>query len=366
MQHKTALHSVPYLPALTGVRALAAFWVLLYHVHPALHDFFGMAGPVMSVINSGFQGVDLFFVLSGFIIAHHYAHVLRPFHARSYARYLWARIARIYPLHIVMLLTVLAMVKLAPYFGFTINRGTDYEWDTFIQNIFLVQAWEFPARVNWNHFAWSISAEWFAYVLAPLFVAVVWFSRARSVQLAVMAVFLCMAPVAFVVLDEPSPSAYALFRITGAFGAGMVAYRLFAEGAATTWNWAAGAWVGLLSVLILALLQDHVAATINFIVVPGAVLFIFALAHQRGRVAAVLGNRFFDYCGRVSFSLYITQFVLLMPLRKIMPHQELINSPAWVQVTYLVGIMAACMATACAGYHVIEEPARHAMRRMVK
>jgi peptidoglycan/LPS O-acetylase OafA/YrhL len=356
----------PYLPALTGVRALAAFWVLLYHLHPALHDFFGYGGPLMSVINSGFQGVDLFFVLSGFIIAHHYAHVLRPFDGRAYGRYLWARVARIYPLHIVMLITVLAMVKLAPLFGFTINRGTDYEWDTFIKNIFLVQAWEFPARLNWNHFAWSISAEWFAYVLAPLFVAVVWGADGRMAQMLVMLLFLVLAPTAFVLLNDPSPNAYALFRIVGAFGAGMVAYRLFAERVGATWNWAVGAWVGLGCVVVLAALQDHAAEYVNFIVVPGAVLFIFALAHQQGRVAAILCNRFFDYAGRVSFSLYMTQFVLLMPLRKILPYQNFLESPTWVQWAYLVGIMTACIGVACVFYHAVEEPARHALRRWVK
>lgn len=168
------MHQSRYLPALTGVRALAAFWVLLYYLHPTLRAYFGDFGFVSAVIMMGYQGVDLFFGLSGFIIAHHYAEKLRVFSWAGYRDYLWARIARVYPLHLVMLMTVLLLVKAAPLFGFTINRGTDYLWSGFFKNLLLVQAWEFPARVNWNHFAWSISAEWFAYLLAPLFVALIW------------------------------------------------------------------------------------------------------------------------------------------------------------------------------------------------
>ena len=354
---------VPYLPALTGVRALAAFWVLLYHLHPALQDYFGADGLVLSFVRSGYQGVDLFFALSGFILAHHYAAALQPFDKKAYGHYLWARVARIYPLHLAMLFTVLTMVKLAPVFGFTINRATDYEWDTFFQNLFLVQAWQFPAQVNWNHFAWSISAEWFAYLLAPLFVAMAWRPQSLYIQLLLLIAFLCIAPVSFVLLEEPRPSAYALMRITGAFGAGMVSYRLFDEGQGARWNWGRGTWGAVAALVLAALLQDKVSGRVDFIVVPAAVLFIFALAHQQGSVAAVLGNRFFEYMGRLSYALYITQFILLMPLRKILPYQAFIDTPFYMQLAYLIGVTAAALFVACAAYHFIEEPARRALRR---
>lgn len=56
------------LPALTGVRFIAAFWVLCYHAVPRT----GLPAPVAAVVDAGYSGVSLFFVLSGFILTHAY------------------------------------------------------------------------------------------------------------------------------------------------------------------------------------------------------------------------------------------------------------------------------------------------------
>lgn len=349
-----------YLPALTGIRALAAFWVLVYHLHPALRAFWGEVPILSPIIMTGYQGVDLFFVLSGFIIAHHYADTLRNFNWQHYRDYLWARIARIYPLHLFMLLTVLGMVKLAPIFGFTINRGTDYLWPDFIRNLFLVQAWQFPAYVNWNHFAWSISAEWFAYLLAPLFVALIWAKQKPIILMLLFILFVSITPLAVILLGDTRPSAYALFRITGAFGAGMVANRLYRE---TTM--AVNAWIALFLLLFAAWIQYSFIWQTDFITVPFSAIVIFALARQQGKLSQVLSTTFSDYCGRISYSLYITQFVVLMPVKKILPFEKLIGQGSLLQLTYLIGICSIAFITAIAGYHLVEEPARKFLRKLI-
>jgi peptidoglycan/LPS O-acetylase OafA/YrhL len=346
-----------YLPALTGVRALAAFWVLLYHLHPALRAYFGDVPFISPVIYMGYQGVDLFFVLSGFVIAHQYADRLRNFSWQKYRDYLWARVARIYPLHLFMLLCVLGLVKLAPFFGFTINRGTDYLWFDFVRNLFLVQSWQFPAYVNWNHFAWSISAEWFAYLLAPLFVLLIWAPKRLWILVLLGVLFLLISPLAVVFLSDARPSAYALFRITGAFGAGMIANRFWREKK-----------IMINEFLIFALLffsagvQYRFISGTDFLTVPFSTLFIYVLAEHRGSISKLLSTKFFSYCGRISFSLYITQFVVLMPIKKILPFEKLIGHSHVVQISYLIGICMLTFLTAIAGYHLIEEPAREYLR----
>jgi peptidoglycan/LPS O-acetylase OafA/YrhL len=346
-----------YLPPLTGLRALAALWVLLLHLNHALTAFFGTIPFFTPVIEEGYQGVDLFFALSGFVIAQGYADRLRQFNWAVYRDYLRARLARIYPLHLLMLLCVLALVKFAPLFGFSINRGNDYSWFDFVRNIFLVQAWQFPVEVNWNQLAWSISAEWFAYLLTPLFVALIW-ARQRRMALLVMAVFfLSIAPMAAAFHIDSRPSAYALFRIIGAFGAGMIANRLFREIRIPL-----NAFLMLVLVFLAAYLQQKMLCGINYMTVPFSVLLIYALAQQRGDLSRLLSTKFFDYCGRVSYSLYITQFVVLMLVKKVFPYEKLIGHPGWQQAGYLFGVCILVFVTAIAGYHVVEQPCRNYLR----
>ena len=82
------------LKPLTTMRFFAAAWVVLYHYWPLL-----VAGEKPALVARGYLGVELFFVLSGFILSHVY---LESFGARtfSYGRFLWARLARIYPVHL--------------------------------------------------------------------------------------------------------------------------------------------------------------------------------------------------------------------------------------------------------------------------
>ena len=56
---------------LTGVRAVAAIWVVLYHMESMLvRSYPDLYFVIKPVVETGYLGVDLFFILSGFIIAY--------------------------------------------------------------------------------------------------------------------------------------------------------------------------------------------------------------------------------------------------------------------------------------------------------
>src|SRR5258705_5569923 len=91
------------IPALTGLRGVAAFWVVLFHME---------WGSSIPIIEKGYLGVDVFFILSGFVLMHVYA----GFETTDfdYVRFIKARIARIYPLHIFALLLLAVLVICFP------------------------------------------------------------------------------------------------------------------------------------------------------------------------------------------------------------------------------------------------------------
>ncbi|UDL91167.1 acyltransferase [Mesorhizobium sp. PAMC28654] len=119
-------------------------------------------------IGSSYLFVDFFFVLSGFVIASSYGNRLNE--PDDVARFALVRLGRIYPLHLVMLLAFAAFETLrlllpqlrgtgaAPFTG-------GFDLNSFVANLFLLQGVGFESQLTWNAPSWSISAEFFAYLL---------------------------------------------------------------------------------------------------------------------------------------------------------------------------------------------------------
>jgi peptidoglycan/LPS O-acetylase OafA/YrhL len=147
---------------LTSLRFFAAFWVVTYHYWPKL----AVTG-TPALVAKGYLGVELFFILSGFILCHVY---LPSFEAQRfrYGEFLWARLARIYPMHLATLVGIGLMGGAALAAGFPVEHNL-LSLAALPANLALVHAWGFAPVVGWNHPSWSISAEWFAYLAFPLF-----------------------------------------------------------------------------------------------------------------------------------------------------------------------------------------------------
>ena len=156
-----------FIGQLTGVRLIAATWVLLYHYQPVLATMHLLVPGVHDVLRVGRLGVDLFFALSGFILTHTYLTKMGPELSWSKTRhFLWLRLARIYPVHFVMLnvagLAVLAQMKFggADAAARSWLNPTDY-----LKQVLLIQEWGPNPTRGWNFPAWSLSMEWLAYLL---------------------------------------------------------------------------------------------------------------------------------------------------------------------------------------------------------
>lgn len=154
------------LRPLTSARGIAAWYVVLYHIRESA----GGALPtwLIDIFAKGYLAVDFFFVLSGFVIWLNYGRLLRDHRWAGVPHFLWRRLARVYPLHLLMLIGAVAFALVCLQTG----RGMppDFAWDTLPFHLLLLQNWGFLPHLGWNIPAWSISCELGAYLLFPLLV----------------------------------------------------------------------------------------------------------------------------------------------------------------------------------------------------
>jgi peptidoglycan/LPS O-acetylase OafA/YrhL len=146
---------------LTGIRGAAAFLVMLYHysTYPAFATLH------WSVLHKGYLCVDLFFVLSGFVLALRYSKRFEENHSwNTYIAFLKARVARLYPAYFLIVFLYYTKWML----NFSGINTTPYTSQEIAANFLLVQSWGiFPARsIIWD--SWSVSVEGIAYLLFPL------------------------------------------------------------------------------------------------------------------------------------------------------------------------------------------------------
>src|SRR5580658_9564669 len=163
-----------YLSNLTPLRGFAAILVAVFHFEMAIGRFVPAATTMF--FEKSYLMVDLFFVLSGFIMLHVYGRafdrVVRPGQLRHF---FVARFARTYPLHLFTLLLLVVIVRYLTNWGnppIVLEQPADI-----LPNVFLLQSFGVCRIYNWNIPSCSISAEWVAYLLFP-FLAL-WISRSR-------------------------------------------------------------------------------------------------------------------------------------------------------------------------------------------
>src|SRR5260370_4584394 len=149
------------LPALSSLRGIAAVMVLLYHSSFSAFHFAGGAPPWLW--SGGSLAVDLFFFLSGFVLTHVYARRLeRDRSWRTSGRFLWARFSRIYP---ASLFTTVVFVLAFTVGGLSFPAGVSFTKQLIASLLLLQVPWLHDIVINSP--SWSLSAEWYAYLIFP-------------------------------------------------------------------------------------------------------------------------------------------------------------------------------------------------------
>ncbi len=342
------------LRPITALRFGAAIWVAIYTFWENLAGA-GRSG----LVDKGYLGVELFFVLSGFILSHVYLQAAgeKQF---SYRGFLWARIARVYPLHLATLIGVGLLAAVALAAGMSVD-GNVLSWPALPANLLMLHAWGLAPVAGWNHPSWSISAEWFAYLCFPLFAFVFWRLRDKPVAAVVGAA--AFLTVLYFVFEQVAgfPLTEATFRwgalrIVPCFALGCALYLVYRK-APLKAPWTASAASFALMILSAALgLWDGI--TVLF---AGAL--ILSLASLPNERAGVLASRPAVYLGEISYSVYMV--CVPWKLLSINLAAKLTDAPdKQLHIFVWLAILALLPVVAAVSYHLVERPARKALRGM--
>lgn len=365
--------------ALTGLRIIAALWVVLFHFRPMLSDVSPeFRENLAPVLNCGAQGVDLFFILSGFVLTWNYLDRMGgEWSTRATVHFLWLRLARVWPVYLLTMHLAALIVILSLHVGHVpLPEVRDLTAISYVRQVLLVQLWFEPFfdNTSWDGPAWSISAEWLAYLLFGLIVLVILrlerTTRARSLM--VLSFAACLPPVVLLLASGYFYTPWSwLPRIVTQFIAGALACAAVRRLRLSTRARHVAGYVSLLLVVaMVGILYWFDAHPISGVVDSGGVVdvlfvpLVITLAIGLGSLPWVLSTRLMVYGGEISFCLY-------------MVHELVHTTWGWAVLQFeltpqdnpwkwnVIGLIVIALLLSSLMYHFVEEPARRWMRRMI-
>jgi len=302
-----------FFRGLESLRGVAALMVAMHHISWRTHVV------NWPIIRNDYLMVDFFFVLSGFVIFHSYGDRLRTFVETK--RFLLLRLGRLYPLHLATLLFFVGVefakwtalrfhllpIASAP---FSVNKPA-----SFVTNVLLIHALGVHNEPTWNIPSWSISAEFYTYVLCA--VVCMLFSKSKSLLLTAVS---ALAAIGFTVSwiqqgTLGSTARYAYFRCMLGFFSGVIAWHIYRVLARKTMSIGlrralAGSEAALL-VTAVWFLMTKVQGRSDFWSTPLFAGIIITVAFGQGWVSRALETRPLVALGTISYSIYLVHPVVV-------------------------------------------------------
>lgn len=332
------------IPSLTGIRGVAAFMVVLLHV--PLRDMFGLSTGV-PFIRNGIYGVDLFFLLSGFILCHVHVGDFTDITGEGLKRFAVLRFFRVYPLHAIVLLCIAAWVVTHPAFVVWVrtipNQRDAFTLGAFLQTLALLNRVGLPSFGEYNWPSWSLSSEVVGYIAFPF---LVWGVQ-RVKSLALLVGLIAGLLIGFVVTVMAGHTS--ITRMLFCFPAG-VALSCAVRTAGQRPPWAPVLTAICASEALVALSVDPLAPFSVF----GFAGVIAGLAlSDEGLVSGFLTSGPILFLGKISFSLYLTHLVVQMVIIWVLWDGHIVTADPIYAGCLLV---VASIVVAMLAYQVIEGP----------
>lgn len=297
------------LIALTSIRGIAALWVAVFHFIIPINRDVACIGCYVPILEKSYLAVDLFFVLSGYILTFVYQGRETLIDFSGYFKFMRARLARIYPLHFVCLFAYLIVAGLPILLINDINFNPRNNPETFFYNLILIHAWGTYNDMSWNYSSWSISTEFFAYLTFPFMLTLL----AKKKLLTKTILFVSVGLIFFYpFIDGGIGTGKELLRCLIAFYLGVTGFLIFKTIKLSKIK------TSITQIVIIALIFLSINSNLNdsFTILLWLPL-IYSLSSDSGVVARMLQNKFLYFLGTISYSIYLTHAIILMAYRNL-------------------------------------------------
>lgn len=401
------------IPALTGLRFLAALSVALAHSSGRILEYQSTDEGGQWLSRLGPFGMTLFFVLSGFVIHYNYRYLATARGLAGLGQFLWARFARLYPLFLLMLvLDVLLGRKLFNFMmgsvvGFTeILRALPYY-------LLFVQSWVYIPFSDATlvtvtegniSLSWSISTEWFFYLAYPLIAWLVLRARHPGLILGAMVAWSLLwggaasglyrnyQAIDAWAVEQYGPLAgigsykdsffhwllyYSPYLRIGEFILGCLTAQLYLqlrEHAVTAREQAIGRLllgIGVVSLPVItffAYSKDYPSPLLsslreNYALAPSVALVLFGVARYENAVSHLLRRRSLVALGEASYSIYLTHFMIFIFISGSLAQPLPATLPSFAFLLLRLAFALSLICLISLGLHaVVEVPARRWLR----
>jgi peptidoglycan/LPS O-acetylase OafA/YrhL len=348
--------------ALTGLRGVAAILVFFAHLGQVLETR-GITLRVPTIIErlfpDGGREVDIFFVLSGFVLALIY----RDWFAvsitkKTYGKFLRRRFARIYPLHAFMLILVILFVVAAHVFHAQIMKGLGrFDPATLPVYFTLTQAWGFLGDNpgEWNPPSWSVSIEALAYLVFPFFMLVS--SRFEKTSPWMVFIVLTCCGILLNISTHWGLGGYpAIARGLSEFMLGCATAAFYGSRVAGWLQSASGSALAFVALLICFAFTPDTSFSVGLFAAP----LLLALCGNNF-VCRLFDNRLIFFLGEISYSIYLGHF-LFSSISYRLISTTWMGSGTWQLITGLCFVTLFVVAAATVTYYTIERPGRDLLR----
>ncbi len=356
--------------ALDALRGICAMLVVLFHIpiYHALKDFSGFANLQACV--------DVFFVLSGFVLSHAYGGNL--VHEQDIRRFVWRRFVRLWPLHAFMLAVFIlfegakyAYGQVNPAFGMdAMPFSTGHSFYEVLTNILFLQSFDLHPDMSWNGPAWSVAVEFYLSILFAIVLAF-WPGRSRTI-------FLGLGLFAGLLLYIASPDKlfvstdFGVLRAALGFFFGCLIYDLRVH-TPERLTMAGSLETATLVVLIGLGLTVQPGPT-QYLFPIACALLVYVFSFGQGPVSQLLHMPIFQRLGLWSYSIYMIHTLVFQVLKTVATFAEnktgldlvgwhkaeklvLIGTPSQALVPALVLCVLLVLPFAALTYRLIEKPA---------
>lgn len=302
-----------YFPGLNGIRAIAAFIVLVFHID-LTSETFGIKELGFHKTNMAGYGVVLFFVLSGYLITSLLLKEKNKYNAISISSFYTRRVLRIWPLYYLALLIGILLVL------FKVENNAASLFHSIFLYIFFVPNVAFVLKIAIAAIAplWSVGVEEQFYAIWPWII-----KKSKRVFNGLIMVIIIYFIIKVIARFSGSPFFYNLISISSidcmAIG-GIGAYLVMGKSKIIKYSYnnyiQAASWMILIfscfykPIHILSIIDQEINAVVYLI------LIINVSSNPKPLIS--LENKLFDYLGKISYGIYVYHFIIIIILSNVL------------------------------------------------